>query len=133
MKKRSWSVSTHKDWNKVTFYEFGLKNQIKNFIGNTWETIDTLTGHLFCTGSIGKSELLWRVPIGKSKYDYEYLDEENKPFLTNSAANYLLDLNNFILNWTDSTWDEDKITSIEIPKEKVVELAPSLDFILEEI
>ena len=132
MSKKTWVVTTHKDWNKITFYELGIKNRIKGSIGSIWESVDTSLGHLFCTGSIGKSEILWKVSAGKPKYDFDYLVEDGRPFLENSVAHYLLKFNNSILDWATSTLDEDLLTEIEISNEELIQLAPDLDFILDE-
>lgn len=57
------------------------------------EAVDEATGHRFC--GAGSPGWIWRIPIGKARYDASVVEEGEDPFLVNSVAGVLGD----VFNW----------------------------------
>lgn len=131
MSKRDWYISSHKDWNKVSFYDYSLKNRLKLAIESGFYTFDAVvTRHWLC-GS-GLPEFVWRIPVGKPKYDTKYPNEDGSPRLDNSLAALIWHSSQKLSAWADKDLEKDKIHEVFLTKEDVIALSSEWKDIFED-
>lgn len=130
--KSIWRVSKSKKETILILSKDGIKSRLKYFTLRSFEEVDYhLTHHWLC--GTGMPEFLWRVPVGKPRYDRKDVDETGAPWLENSLPKFLMDFHNKFWDWADKGADEEIILSIPITDEQYYTLAPDMKELWEEI
>lgn len=119
-----WTLVVHHDGQKVVLYKLSTKNRVKQALGDAYYALDT---HVFRGWLSGERhpDIVWNIPLGKPSYEWD--DDDQEWFLTNSVAQKAWQMTGHIISWTDRDLEQDKAVEVAISAQDAIAVYPDVD------